>query len=282
MRSVAAGRCHSLAFDWNGCAYSWGSNKFGQLGHEDRLLRPSLALVKGLEGVRSIAAIKVYSLAVTQSGAVFNWGTSTLCPEEEGSSTQSSEEEGSSTQSQEEEGSSTQSSEEEGSSTQSSEEEGSSTHSSEEEGSSSHSSEEEENLLRPTVVEGFGGLRVRRVLATWSYGRIAFAIGEEGELFSWGACDNGILGHGDTEAQTSPQRIEVHPIEHIQILRHHGWAASTQERLGQSHLVLTDLSRNNSIWLRGVRVSSVSAHGSYALLTEGGLLYAWGAETTTV
>jgi alpha-tubulin suppressor-like RCC1 family protein len=31
-----------------------------------------------------------------------------------------------------------------------------------------------------------------------------FAIGEEGELFSWGRNNDGILGHGDTQTQHSP------------------------------------------------------------------------------
>jgi alpha-tubulin suppressor-like RCC1 family protein len=50
--------------------------------------------------------------------------------------------------------------------------------------------------LRPTIVEGFGeGVRVRRVFAGDS---TAFAIGHNGELFSWGDGWGGILGHGDT------------------------------------------------------------------------------------
>jgi alpha-tubulin suppressor-like RCC1 family protein len=67
---------------------------------------------------------------------------------------------------------------------------------------------------------------------------MTFAIGEAGQLFSWGSGRNLQLGHGDTQDQPSPKRIEA---------------------------------------LRGVRVSS-AARGWYHLvaLTEDGQLYAWG------
>lgn len=100
--------------------------------------------------------------------------------------------------------------------------------------------------LRPTIVEGFGGVCVRRVYV----GRNAiFTIGEDGELFSWGHGDNDevkLLGHGDTEYQTTPKRVEA---------------------------------------LRGVRVSSVGICSTHALaLTAdgGGLVYGWGQKKHTM
>jgi alpha-tubulin suppressor-like RCC1 family protein len=67
---------------------------------------------------------------------------------------------------------------------------------------------------------------------------VAFAIGEDGELFSWGKVIFGTLGHGDGQNQPSPKRIEA---------------------------------------LRGVRVSQVSVGSLHVLaLTEDGLVYAWG------
>jgi alpha-tubulin suppressor-like RCC1 family protein len=89
--------------------------------------------------------------------------------------------------------------------------------------------------LRPVIVEGFGGVRVRRVSIGES---TAFAIGEAGELSSWGMGGNWVLGHGDTESQPSPKRVEA---------------------------------------LRDIRVSSVAVGSSHTLaLTENGLVYAWG------
>jgi alpha-tubulin suppressor-like RCC1 family protein len=90
--------------------------------------------------------------------------------------------------------------------------------------------------VRPTIVEGFGKVRVRRVVAG---ANLAFAIGGDGELFSWGEGRGLILGHGDEKNRRSPMRVEA---------------------------------------LRGVRVSSVAFGRSHALaLTEDGLVYAWGA-----
>jgi hypothetical protein len=48
--------------------------------------------------------------------------------------------------------------------------------------------------LRPVIVEGFEGVRVRDVFAAAGG---AFATGEYGKLFSWGAYEDGLLVHGD-------------------------------------------------------------------------------------
>jgi alpha-tubulin suppressor-like RCC1 family protein len=91
------------------------------------------------------------------------------------------------------------------------------------------------NELLPIIVEGFGGVRVRRVFVK---SHIAFAIGEDGALYSWGADFGGLLGHGDTQYQPSAKRVEA---------------------------------------LRGICVSSVAVGGCYVLaLAEDGLVYAWG------
>jgi len=36
VRQIACGDMHSLALTYNGVVYSWGSSKFGQLGHGNR------------------------------------------------------------------------------------------------------------------------------------------------------------------------------------------------------------------------------------------------------
>jgi hypothetical protein len=96
-------------------------------------------------------------------------------------------------------------------------------------------SDDMDYAFRPMIVEGFGGVRVRRVYA----GQVeSFAIGQDGELFSWGRGTYGLLGHGDREHQPSPNRVEA---------------------------------------LRGVRMSSVATGMFHALaLAEDGLVYAWG------
>jgi alpha-tubulin suppressor-like RCC1 family protein len=173
VHSVAAKSHHGLALGWNGRVYSWGDNEFGQLGHGDRLVRHSPALVEGLEGVCGVEAASTCSFAVTQSRDVIILGGA-LRPDWEAS-------------------------------------------------------------LRPIIVEGFGGVRVRRVRAGSD---TAFAIGEDGELFSWGDGEDGLLGHGDEQDQPLPKRVEA---------------------------------------LRSVRVSSAAVDLLHALaLAEDGLVYAWG------
>jgi alpha-tubulin suppressor-like RCC1 family protein len=101
---------------------------------------------------------------------------------------------------------------------------------------------EARDALRPIIVEGFGGVRVRRVCAgTEDDVHVAFGLGEAGELFSWGDGEHGRLGHGDEEDQPSPKRVEA---------------------------------------LQGVRVSSVASGREHVLaLSEDGLVYAWGCNT---
>jgi E3 ubiquitin-protein ligase HERC2 len=89
--------------------------------------------------------------------------------------------------------------------------------------------------LRHVVVKGFGKVRMRGVGAGLT---VHFAIGEEGELFSWGSDKYGRLGHGVKAGREKPKRVEA---------------------------------------LRGVRVISVAVGFSHTLaLAEDGLVYAWG------
>jgi alpha-tubulin suppressor-like RCC1 family protein len=62
------------------------------------------------------------------------------------------------------------------------------------------------NSLWPTLVAGFGDVRVCRVFVQ---AETAFAIGAAGELFSWGDGDHRTLGHGSRQNQPSPKRVEA-------------------------------------------------------------------------
>jgi E3 ubiquitin-protein ligase HERC2 len=94
----------------------------------------------------------------------------------------------------------------------------------------------------PTIIEGLEEVRVRRVFAGQS-SRMreafnAFAIGEAGELFSWGFGEGKCVGRIDEEDQPSPKRVEA---------------------------------------LRDVQVSCVAIGETHGLaLAEGGQVYAWG------
>jgi alpha-tubulin suppressor-like RCC1 family protein len=231
VRSVAAGREHSLALTWEGRVYSWGKNHFGELSRGDPYsgddyCMPWLALVEGLEGVHSIAVDgSGCSLAVAQSGEVFSWGMFVL---------------------------------------------------------------EDRIAPRPTIVNGFAGVRVRQVFAEL---RATFAIGETRELFSWGRGMYGRLGHGDREDQPSPKRVEAlrgvrvssvaAGCQHALALTEDGlvyaWGENTERAaLGNPH-VERELLPKPVEALRGVRVGSVAACAvhSYAV-ADTGTVWAWG------
>jgi alpha-tubulin suppressor-like RCC1 family protein len=148
-----------------------------------------------------------------------------------------------------------------------------------------------EHSLGPIIVEGFGeGLRVRRVFAGLN---VAFAIGEAGQFFSWGFGDRTPLGHGDTQDQPSPKRVEalrgIHMnsvslgIVHALALAEDGlvytWGDNERPALLGHPNVAEELLPKPIEALRGVRVRSVAAamNRSYAL-ADTGELWAWGCE----
>jgi alpha-tubulin suppressor-like RCC1 family protein len=149
---------------------------------------------------------------------------------------------------------------------------------------------ETEHLLQPSIVEGFGGVRVRRVCAG---DNTAFAIGEDGEVFSWGRGRNALLGHGDSQNQPSPKRVEALRGVRVSIVSvgsHHAlalaedglvyaWGENLQRALlGDPH-VERELLPKPVEALRGMRVGSVAAgyYGSFAV-TDTGELWAWGRD----
>ncbi|TFK11755.1 chromodomain-helicase-DNA-binding protein 7 [Platysternon megacephalum] len=74
---VACGYCHSLALSKGSEVYSWGQNKYGQLGIGYEFKKQtSPQLIKSLLGIpfAQIAAGGAHSFVLTLSGAVFGWG----------------------------------------------------------------------------------------------------------------------------------------------------------------------------------------------------------------
>jgi alpha-tubulin suppressor-like RCC1 family protein len=145
--------------------------------------------------------------------------------------------------------------------------------------------------LRPTIVEGFGGVRVRRVFAG---GSVNFALGKDGELFSWGKGRAECLGHGDTEDQPLPKRVEALRDVRVSTVSVGTWHALALAEdgvvfawgmnldgttLGNPH-VERELLPKPVEALRGVRVGSVLAasRSSYAV-ADTGQLWAWGDDT---
>jgi hypothetical protein len=142
--------------------------------------------------------------------------------------------------------------------------------------------------LRPIIVQGFGGVRVRRVCAGQD---AAFAIGDDGELFSWGRGDNGLLGHGDEQDQASPKRVEAmrgiriisvsvgadHAIAFAEDGLVYTWGENKDRAVLGNPNVETKLLPKPVEALRGVRIGVAAAggHRSFAV-ADAGELWAWG------
>jgi alpha-tubulin suppressor-like RCC1 family protein len=141
---------------------------------------------------------------------------------------------------------------------------------------------ETEDALRPTIVEGFGRVCVRRVCISWS---TAYVIGEDGEVFSWGDGLFWLLGHGDAQGQPSPKHVEALPgvrvsdasigDRHALALAEDGLVYAWGDNWGRAvlgnRIVEGELLPKPVEALRGARVGSVAASGarSYAVANTG-------------
>ena len=75
--AIAAGDSHSLAIDITGQAWSWGSNRTGQLGDGTNIARNKPGRVTadtGLASVIAIAAGRYHSVTIGDTGQVWAWG----------------------------------------------------------------------------------------------------------------------------------------------------------------------------------------------------------------
>jgi alpha-tubulin suppressor-like RCC1 family protein len=147
------------------------------------------------------------------------------------------------------------------------------------------------DALQPVIVRGFGGVLVRHVSSGF---QVAFAIGRDGELFSWGCSMVGLLGHGDTRHQSSPKRVEAlrgvrvccvsvglwHALALAEDGLVYAWGWNRERALlGNPHVEGEPLSKPVEA-LRGVRVGGIAAgcQHSYAV-SDTGELWAWGVES---
>jgi E3 ubiquitin-protein ligase HERC2 len=144
---------------------------------------------------------------------------------------------------------------------------------------------------RPMIAEGFDGVRVRRVCA--GEGK-TFAIGEEEEVLSWGRGTYGKLGHGNTQDQPSPKRIEAllgvrvsqvvvdayHTLALAEDGQVYAWGENWHRALLGNPLVGGELLPRPVEALRGVRVGRIAAActRSYAV-ADTGELWAWGRDS---
>jgi alpha-tubulin suppressor-like RCC1 family protein len=147
---------------------------------------------------------------------------------------------------------------------------------------------EAEDSLRPIIVEGLEGVRIRGVFAG---GSTAFAVSEDGELFSWGEGFRGLPGHGDEQNQSSPKLRGVR-IRSVSVgLRHalaltkdglvYAWGETCERPLSGSSRPRVELLPTPVEALLGVRMRSIAAAGkrSYAV-ADTGELWAWGVNNS--
>ncbi len=74
IKSIAVGATHVLALCREGNVYAWGSNQYGQLGHQRNRYDSQPTLIEMPEKIIALAAGMHFSLALTESGNVYAWG----------------------------------------------------------------------------------------------------------------------------------------------------------------------------------------------------------------
>ena len=72
--SIACGESHVLALDYNKTVWTWGFNKFGQLGHGDFTDKSLPTQIESLKTIVKIAAASNFSYAISENGRVYAWG----------------------------------------------------------------------------------------------------------------------------------------------------------------------------------------------------------------
>lgn len=72
--SIAAGYSHSLAVDFNGQIYSWGSNGRGQLGNGKTVDSNTPQTVSAVKKAVQVSAGYETSMAFTEDGKLYTWG----------------------------------------------------------------------------------------------------------------------------------------------------------------------------------------------------------------
>jgi alpha-tubulin suppressor-like RCC1 family protein len=69
IKKIACGSYHSMALTITGEVYTWGSNQFGQLGHNDESKKINLSNIK------KISCGTFHSMAITTQGETYVWGS---------------------------------------------------------------------------------------------------------------------------------------------------------------------------------------------------------------
>ena len=140
---------------------------------------------------------------------------------------------------------------------------------------------------QPQKIEAFAG---RRVVAVSAGAHHSLALTADGALWSWGSGLSGRLGHGDTQEQLLPKKVEAFASQRVIALsaglRHSlaltadgavwSWGFASSGRLGHGDQQHQHLPKKIEAFA-GQRVVAVSAGRYHSLaLTADGAVWSWG------
>jgi alpha-tubulin suppressor-like RCC1 family protein len=74
IKAISAGMKHSLALAKEGTVYSWGENRYGELGDGTTINRLTPVVVRGVTNAIAVAAAYDFSVALLADGTVMTWG----------------------------------------------------------------------------------------------------------------------------------------------------------------------------------------------------------------
>ena len=153
-------------------------------------------------------------------------------------------------------------------------------------GTLGHGDQQNHQLL-PKKIEAFAGLRVAAVAAGAGH---SLALAADGSVWSWGFGGDGQLGHGDTQDQLLPKRIEAfagQPVVAVSAEDHSlaitadgavwSWGYGYHGQLGHGDTQRQLLPKKIEAFT-GQRVVAVSAGANHSLaITADGSAWSWGS-----
>jgi len=146
---------------------------------------------------------------------------------------------------------------------------------------------DKQSQLLPKKIEAFAG---QRIVAVSAGGDHSLALTADGSIWSWGYGSSGRLGHGDSQHQLLPKKIEVlaeRRVVTVSAGAHHSlaltadgavwsWGFGGEGRLGHGDNQRQLLPKKIEV-LAERRVVAVSAGGLHSLvLTADGAVWSWG------
>jgi len=148
---------------------------------------------------------------------------------------------------------------------------------------------DQQNQQQPKKIEALAG---QRVVAVSAGGDHSLALTADGAVWSWGGC-GGMLGHGDTQTQLLPKKIEAFAGRRVVAVSARGnhslalaadgavwsWGCGAYGRLGHGDGAEQPLPKKVEAFA-DQRVVAVSAGSWHSLATTADAVFAWGKGET--